>query len=134
MLSRLKKKLDEEGVFQLDEHLPIISFLKSVLIKKDSHITSIPAKGGGAALRNAYLAWRFGIEVKTAKEYVSRGNIARRNLPPDSTNAGSIRNEPLYDENLLPLSNPRTRGWDFSLTEDEIKHSGLVWKQGIPSS
>lgn len=68
-IARVKRKLlDKYPDF---DHSLTLSYLQSVFNGKAA--MKLPKRGGGEALRNAFLGWKYAVEPKSAKEYLSKG-------------------------------------------------------------
>ncbi len=122
---RLRQVMPDEN------HEPFLEYLRS-LDTVEKQIVPLPKRGGGAALRNAFLAWQNEVEPRTIKDYLSRGNIAIRKLKKSDKWKTLVKiGDGRYTfSHGAPFNNPRLFGMDDIInTEDEIKDSRLSWKE-----
>ncbi|MDQ3820881.1 MAG: hypothetical protein M3362_24790, partial [Acidobacteriota bacterium] len=65
----IKQKL--VGKYPDFNHELTLDYLQNAFL--DGTKVKLPQRGGGDALRNAIVGWKFGVEAKSAKEYLSKG-------------------------------------------------------------
>lgn len=77
----------------------------------DGAKVKLPQRGGGDALRNAIVGWKFDIEAKSAKEYLSKGQrwlgtLFGNNDPSSSSEApdGSSEKKLFSEEEIDELT------------------------------
>ena len=106
-IERIKRKLlDRYPDF---DHEPTISYLQSAFA--DGSKVKLPKRGGGDALRNAIVGWKYAVEPKTAKEYISKGQrwisdlASKANPTPNSENSNGLSKKALFsDEEIDEMS------------------------------
>lgn len=86
-IARVKRKLlDEYPEF---DHTPTINYLQSVF--SNNTTVKLPKRGGGEALRNAILGWKYGVEPKSAKEYLSKAQRWLDDLAGNGNSSSSAK-------------------------------------------
>jgi hypothetical protein len=85
------------------DHELTIDYLQNVFL--DGAKVKLPKRGGGDALRNALVGWKYDIEPKSAKEYLSKaqrwlGALASNNKASSKSESpdGSSDKKPLFSE------------------------------------
>ena len=88
-LARVKQRL--LYLYPERDHDPTLEYLEQVFSDK----VSLPTRGGGEALRNSFLGWKFNIKPKSAKVYLSQALRELRgmseSLPADYDPFNSIK-------------------------------------------
>jgi hypothetical protein len=99
----IKRKLT--GRYPDFDHALTIDYLQNAF--PDGATVKLPKRGGGDALRNAILGWKYDVEPKSAKEYLSKaqrwlGTLIGKNKPSSSSEApdGSLGKQLFSEEEI----------------------------------